>query len=87
MNNQSNLLSQNKIIEYISNLYINENLNGQGNSLNVVLSEIEQRIIKKALMVSKGNQRKAALLLNIKYTTLNEKVKRWKLSKPIKMGG
>lgn len=45
-------------------------------SLAFLLEELERRIIAAALTRTKGNQRAAAARLGMKYTTLNEKVKR-----------
>jgi len=44
--------------------------------LNDLLQDIERGIIVRALARSRGNQKEAARLLGLKYTTLNEKVKR-----------
>lgn len=39
------------------------------------IKEYETRLIKKALEHTKGNQKKAAQLLNLKVTTLHSKIK------------
>ena len=41
------------------------------------IEELEKFIIVKILSETKGNQKKAARILGLKYTTLNEKVKRY----------
>jgi transcriptional regulator with PAS, ATPase and Fis domain len=40
----------------------------------------EISLIMKALKLTRGNQRKAAKLLGISHTTLNSKIKRYKIS-------
>lgn len=47
--------------------------------LNGLLTGVEKSIIIKILSKVEGNQKEAARLLGIKYTTLNEKVKRYKI--------
>jgi len=44
-----------------------------------LLDDVEKSIIIKILSKVEGNQKEAARLLGIKYTTLNEKVKRYKI--------
>lgn len=43
------------------------------------MSSVEKEIIQKTLNKVKGNQRKAAKILGLKYRTLNEKVKRYQI--------
>jgi DNA-binding NtrC family response regulator len=47
------------------------------------LSEIEKAMINTALLKTRGNQVAAAKLLSIKTTTLHEKIKRYRIHKPI----
>ncbi len=68
-----------KLFNDIANLYLKQNLNGECNSLNTIMKELEKLIITKALFVFNGNQKKVASILGIKYTTLHEKVKRWEI--------
>ena len=42
-----------------------------------LISDLEREIIVKALQTTRGNQRAAARILGIKYTTLNVKVKKY----------
>lgn len=42
-----------------------------------VIGELEKEIILRVLNEAKGNQKDAALILGMKYTTLNEKIKRY----------
>lgn len=44
-----------------------------------VLEELEKSIILKVLWRVHGNQKEAAKVLGIKYTTLNEKLKKYKI--------
>jgi len=44
-----------------------------------LVDDVEKNIIVKILAKVEGNQKEAAKLLGIKYTTLNEKVKRYKI--------
>ena len=61
------------------NQYLSRNLSGDNTPLDLVIRDFERQVISKALLVFNGNQRKVAAVLNMKYTTLNEKVKRLKL--------
>lgn len=47
--------------------------------LKSMMEDIEKSIIVRVLSKAQGNQRKAAKVLGIKYTTLNEKVKRYNI--------
>lgn len=42
-----------------------------------LMDQIERSVIYKILCMTRGNQKQAALALGIKYTTLNEKLKRY----------
>jgi len=42
-----------------------------------VIGELEKEIILRVLKEAEGNQKDAALVLGMKYTTLNEKLKRY----------
>lgn len=46
-------------------------------SLKRLLGDIEKAIILKALAKVNGNQKEAAAMLGLKYTTLNEKIKKY----------
>ncbi|MBI2821344.1 MAG: sigma-54-dependent Fis family transcriptional regulator [Acidobacteria bacterium] len=52
-----------------------------GASLRDLVSEFERNLIRVALEKTEGNQKKAAELLRLKPTTLNEKLKRLKIRK------
>jgi len=58
----------------IGYLFVNDNIN-----FKEFIEEIERAILIKALAKFNGNQMKTAKFLGIKYTTLNEKVKRYKI--------
>ncbi len=57
----------------------NEKLEG-GINLNETITDFEIRLIKRALELSGGRQNRAARLLNIKSTTLHEKIRRYRLN-------
>lgn len=46
------------------------------------VKNFEIKLISQALKQTKGNQKLAAQLLNIKYTTLNAKIKRYSVEMP-----
>jgi DNA-binding protein Fis len=50
--------------------------------LKALIDEIEKCVIVRVLSQVNGNQKEAAKILGIKYTTLNEKVKRYKIRFP-----
>lgn len=51
-----------------------------GINLDEAIEDIEIRLIKRALELSGGRQIQAAKLLNIKQTTLNAKIKRYRIN-------
>jgi transcriptional regulator with PAS, ATPase and Fis domain len=57
-------------------------LNGEGISFNTAVSEFEKALILSALEKADWVKNKAAQLLNVKRTTLVEKIKRYKIDKP-----
>jgi transcriptional regulator with PAS, ATPase and Fis domain len=57
-------------------------LNGDGISFNTAVSEFEKALILSALEKADWVKNKAAQLLNVKRTTLVEKIKRYKIDKP-----
>ena len=66
----------NKIFIY----YLKKNANGKKIPLKDFLVETEKTLIGKALDLSQGRQKDACELLNIKVSTLNEKIKRYKIN-------
>jgi DNA-binding NtrC family response regulator len=74
MNEQSKeLFISNLVTSYLkSNLYSDD----EKLSLKDLITKLEKEIISKALKICNGNQRNAASLLKLNYTTLNEKLKR-----------
>ena len=63
--------------------YMIKNFANQIGPLNEFIDKLENDIIKYALLISEGNQKKAAFLLGINASTLCEKMKKYniKLSK------
>lgn len=59
-------------------------LMGEGISFNTAVSEFEKALILSALEKTDWVKNKAAKLLNVKRTTLVEKIKRYRLDKPLK---
>ncbi len=57
-------------------------VNGEGISFNTAVSEFEKALILSALEKADWVKNKAAQLLNVKRTTLVEKIKRYNLDKP-----
>jgi transcriptional regulator with PAS, ATPase and Fis domain len=57
-------------------------LDGEGISFNTAVSEFEKALILSALEKADWVKNKAAQLLNVKRTTLVEKIKRYKIDKP-----
>ncbi|MBI3939703.1 MAG: sigma-54-dependent Fis family transcriptional regulator [Acidobacteria bacterium] len=57
----------------------------EGASLKDLVAEFERKLIDSALEKTEGNQRRAAQLLRLKATTLNEKLKRLRI-KPVRYG-
>ena len=51
-------------------------------TMKVLIDDLERHLIRRALEMTHGNQRRAAGLLGLKYTTLNEKVRRLGLRIP-----
>lgn len=61
--------------------YISGNLASRKMPLKALITDLEVNIIKKTLHLSNGNQRNAAKILGIGFTTFNEKIKRYKIEK------
>lgn len=61
---------------------VKQDLNGEGISFNTAVSEFEKALILSALEKADWVKNKAAQLLNVKRTTLVEKIKRYKIDKP-----
>ncbi len=58
-------------------------VNGIGTDFNSRVSEFEDRLILQALIQARGNKKEAAELLNLKRTTLLEKIKKKQLDKAL----
>ncbi len=59
------------------NCYLLGNCTSKNFPMKLFLSLFEEDLIKKALKIAKGNQRVASMILGIKASTLNEKMKRY----------
>jgi len=67
-------------------LFIEYFIMNTGIPLKKLLGSIERNIILRTLSMVKGNQKKAAKILGVKHTTLNEKIKKFNIQfqkKPI----
>jgi transcriptional regulator with PAS, ATPase and Fis domain len=71
----------NSILEEVESLKRTSNLSEPGHiDLESELQHFEIDLIRCALLRTGGNQRQAGLLLNVKATTLNAKIKRYSIS-------
>ena len=61
--------------------YILRNLNRDKLSFKCFINDVEIKIIQTTLKLTGGNQRKAATILGLKTTTLNEKFRKFELNK------
>ncbi len=61
--------------------YVLKNLNDEKLTFRNFIKDVECKVILTTLKLTGGNQRKAASILGIKATTLNEKFKRYELGK------
>ncbi len=68
-----------KLIDSIIIDFIIKNVNKADVPLKTFMNNFEERIILTSLKLSNGNQRVAASLLGVGHTTLNEKIKKYKL--------
>ena len=59
------------------NCYLLGNCTSKNFPMKLFMSLFEEDLIKKALKIAKGNQRVTSMILGIKATTLNEKMKRY----------
>ena len=71
----------NKYKELFILKYISDNIASSKMPLKTLIKDLEVNIIKKTLHLSNGNQRNAAKILGIGFTTFNEKIKRYKIGK------
>ncbi len=61
--------------------FILKNIKQTNMPLKSFMNQFEERIIITSLKISNGNQRVAARLLGVGHTTLNEKIKKYKINK------
>ncbi|MEN8154423.1 MAG: helix-turn-helix domain-containing protein [Acidobacteriota bacterium] len=64
------------------NCYLLRNCTSKNTPLNIFINALEKEVIKKTLKISRGNQKTASLILGIKASTLNEKIKRFEILEP-----
>ena len=66
-------------IENLFSLFLERVCIDESVPLGELLKYVERSIIIRILSIVEGNQKEAAKMLGIKYTTLNEKVKKYKI--------
>lgn len=66
-------------IENLFSLFLERICTDELVPLGVLLKNVERNIIIRVLSMVNGNQKEAAKILRIKYTTLNEKIKKYKI--------
>lgn len=73
--NKEKLINQQDALRYLTDyFYLRDDI-----SLSKFLEEMERNIIILTLIKFEGHQKRAAEFLGIKYTTFNEKVKKYKI--------
>lgn len=61
------------------NNYLLTNFESKNLTLKLFINSIEEELIKKALKISGGNQKAASVILGMKATTLNEKIRKYNI--------
>ncbi len=79
--NNSKMEKTNSYLDSIILDFILKNIDNKKIPLKTFINGFEERIITTSLELSNGNQRVASGLLGIGYTTLNEKLKKYKIHK------
>ena len=64
------------------NCYLLRNCTSKNLPMNLFINSLEKDIIKKTLKIARGNQKVASMILGIKPSTLNEKIKRYEILEP-----
>jgi DNA-binding NtrC family response regulator len=67
--------------EILIKIYIYMNINGHSTPMKKFINTFEKCLIDVALLVAKGNQKQAALILGVKQTALCEKIKKYRIKK------
>ena len=67
---------ENKIIE----IYTRINMDGKIIPLKKLMGDLEKKIMIQVLSITKGNQRKASDILGVRPSTLNEKIKKYRIN-------
>ena len=67
--------------EILIKTYIYMNINGHSTPMKKFINAFEKCLIDVALLVAKGNQKQAALILGVQQTALCEKIKKYRIKK------
>lgn len=70
-----------KAIEILAKSYIKNNLTSELTPLKDFINKIERSVIDSTLLLTMGNQKNASEILGVKKTSLNQKIKRFKIVK------
>jgi len=65
--------------QYLIQSYLQTNCTSQCIPIKCFLDNIEKEMIGKALKIARGNQKVASLILGLKPTTLNEKIRKFNI--------
>jgi DNA-binding NtrC family response regulator len=81
--NNNNVIKTNFEVarEILIKTYIYMNINGHSTPMKKFINTFEKCLIDVALLVAKGNQKQAALILDVKQTALCEKIKKYRIKK------
>ncbi|MEN8153595.1 MAG: helix-turn-helix domain-containing protein [Acidobacteriota bacterium] len=74
-----------EMYESITNLinnYLLKNCVSERLPMKLFMNYLEEELIKKTLIISKGNQKVASIILGIKASTLNEKIRKYDIKGP-----
>jgi transcriptional regulator with GAF, ATPase, and Fis domain len=77
--NQSKLIEEEDYIKNLLSLFLERVCINESVPLGVLMNTVERSIIIRTLAIVDGCQKDAAKVLGLKYTTLNEKVKKYKI--------
>jgi transcriptional regulator with GAF, ATPase, and Fis domain len=77
--NQIQLIEEEDYIKNLFSLFLERVCINKSVPLGVLMNTVERSILIRTLAMVDGCQKEAAKLLGLKYTTLNEKVKKYKI--------